>query len=432
MNKSVKTFTLSAISVALLSGCVLDDKYDDSSTGGGSGGSGAFGNIVKLYGDNSDSRFSLTVIDKDGNLTQVAESGDAESLNIRTTPVGEWGANGEGSVLVNIIGGQPAGIMTVADESQDITTPATDGTLQFFIRPLSKAQDGKKVFAKLPMSTGGMYSVDITSAFNSYVGAEAAQQVKLPLECFKNFDFTDVEAPFYIESESSLSFELGNTRIRANTVEEAHVVPCSPEGTLVSAPSVDVFERNRPESGSGWTHGDGIHWNNVIYWANNRNTNNNDIPPSRSFPQDINGGLGITFDGGSKKWGYNGGLRFNFGESYDFSEYMEAGVLTFDIDMIAEAINHSGTINFQFETSPGISSSMIYQVENLPVGTNEYTRITVPMKDFFTRGDGRVDVEALQHVVRLTIQPAPVKEGEYLNNMSFRINNIKMEMYPGK
>lgn len=429
MNKAVKTFALSAMSVALLSGCILDDKYDDGSTGGDSGGT-TIGNIVKLYGDNSDTRFQLQIVDRDGNISDVQASGDAESLNIRTSPVGEWQAQGEGSVLVSVTENQSATIRTASGVPLDLTVPFTKGTLQFFIRPLAKTQDGQKVFVSLPRKSGQEAVVDITSAFNSYVGSKQPQQVKIDLACF-DVESSSSMIPFALVSESNVNFELGNTRLRANTDHEAHIVPCTNDAIVINEPVAEIFQRNRPDADSDWDFGNGFPANpHVSAWANKG------ADPTRTMPGGFGpngGGVGANFnnDAGTEP-GVNGGLRINVnqGDIYDFSQYMEAGILSFDIDVISEAQNHPGTIDLRFETPTGISSSMTYRIEDLSVGTGEFTRIDVPVKEFFTRADGRVDVEVLQNVLRLVIQPTPVKEGEFLNGLNFRINNMQMEMYP--
>lgn len=458
LNKIARSVMLAGLSVSLLSGCV-EDPYDYGNNGEeDNGGSTApTGNIYKVYGDNADGWYNLAIYDEDSGITLVSDSGDAESLNIKVSPV-EVGVE-QGPRQVEIF--DKASVMATSETSRDLSVQANEpnedenikgGTLQFYINPVTKTEGDAKIVVALPTAEGGRAEVDITSAYNSFLGAEHAdflemgQQVKIPASCFteQGVDFSNSETPFALESDSALKFELGNIRIRASTSGEKYVLPCASDSEVLKDDESEIYYRIK-----GDLPGDNCISNDAgtIYqcgWATTTQKVNN---TSLKWPAN---GVTLAFD--KMEAGQEGGLKFTVDsvkdeegnkvfENKDLSQYMEEGVLSLDLDVTSYGAN-GRAITVQIETIQGYTASQVVELPRVGEsgsGGFNFTTVEIPVRDLFTvenlqnpeKPDRRVDARTVQHVQTVVIKPVLADENDSLNDgMEFTVDNIKLLMKP--
>ena len=406
MKKAVKTFTLSAVSMALLSGCVFEQSYEPPVP--------APRTDIQLYGKNSDSRFALSVKDKDGNLSVVSDSGDVLSLNIKTQAVGAWESGDEGNVFVSISENQPASVLTSSESLQDINQYTNDATIQFALLPISQAQRGKAVTVSLPRVAGGESVVDITNVVNAFVGSKQVQQVKLPVSCFKDSDFSHIDTPFALNSESNLYFELGDISINPDSLDEAQVLACATEGALLDEAVSIVFASNDGQ---------------VTGWADEV------VADKDVIATPVENGVNVTYFG---KNVLAGGITFsttpeiepiNNDDIYkDLSLFMENGELQFEITVDSFGQHPTGEFEVSMQSDQGEETGVYSFLLPMAEGNLSHT-ITVPVKELLTQDDGIVAVNtALNMKKPFSIQPAAVSAGGTLMEMDFTINNVQLHI----
>ncbi|AMO54919.1 putative glycoside hydrolase [Endozoicomonas montiporae] len=254
MNKAVKTFALSAISVALLSGCVLDDKYDGGSTGGGGGGGGGGATTaifrVYGYGDYNVKEFDLYAVGQGGNEIKIQRddvtTGTAD--NIKT----EWFASTEedSPILVTISDDAPGSIIAKADANYDYTATTNEGkngggTVRARIFPQTLPEAGQRITVEIP----GSEPLDITELYTTLAGGTGEQWIKLPMSCFEGADLSTGTTPFKITSESNLKFALKDVALRSNTYTEDFTFDCALSNEIAEA---EVYSRDVEGNVTGW------------------------------------------------------------------------------------------------------------------------------------------------------------------------------------
>ena len=447
LKKIARSVMLASLSVALLSGCVEDNyDYGDGNGNGGGGSTPKPTKIYKVYGDSADGWFPLYIVDKDDNKTAVPDSGDSSSLNITTTPVSP--GTSQGPLLITVDNGQPGTILTQASTPIDLTTPANaaedhpdgkGGTLQFYLRPGSKTLSGKKVAVTLPTPEGVATEVDITTAFNAFVGAgngdnnNLGQQLKIPVSCFTDLgvDFSSNDTPFSLTSESNADFELANIRLRAETSKEKYVLPCSWNSEILDEENSNIFTREPNEVDGGWTRSG---------WANNVSTYG---PAKVGWPPagQVEGKGGVTVKFPDAEAGQTAGLILAVDSdkdddnnvvysNKDISRYLENGVLSFDLYVVSYATHPTQVISVKMNTDAEFTDSLSYKLEP-GLADLEWKNVQIPLRDLFTAADGRVDAAAIGHIQKpLVIAPEAPGEGNTLNGMEIAVNNVRLLMNP--
>ena len=463
--KVIKTFALSSISLVLMSGCFFEESYDSSSQGtppqecDPSYGTPE-ANRHRLYDHTNcaDTRYSLTIVDQNGNSTNVDGSGHSSSLNIKTEPAGSWSY--QAPIKVTVSDSAPAIIKSGSSDPIDLTIPFTgqpdsDGNLasnggivRFFVKPLTAPEEGKKVYLKmsnlsvspaLSASTtesaiDGQYyaTYDLTSAMHAYRGVDVSQEVKVPTKCFMNqgVDYTNLKEPFILKSESNFEFELAEIMIRGDADSQAHVLNCETDedGNLIDVGKVitDTVLQINKEEGSGDEQ-------SASGWATRRRTFGG-AAHDPSTESDEFTGRSITFTGNIQE-GVPAGYRLVHAgnrEQKDVSRFMHNGFLQFDIYVksYGQLITRDLIVNMETEIDGNYDAVTDgYVVRNLKPGRVEQVRI--PVSDLmmtYSSGQGyRVEVDYVRNIFATTFSMIPGEqdyEGDDLSGVEFIINNV--------
>ena len=230
MNKAIKTFALSAISVALLSGCVLDDKYDGGSGGGGGGSSAErSNNTVNFYGWantgnlGNDEHFELYTVDHTGSSTLIDRESvtGGEGTSITT---GEYDPENEGwitddAIHIKISDNVGGSVIAKSNSNWDFSPTLGgarwgEGVVRTTIVPITAPIDDNRVFIEVPGS-----KLDITSLYNALSGSSqnVGQRIQIAHSCFAGSNLTNTSTPFKFVSESDLEFAIDEITIRSNS-----------------------------------------------------------------------------------------------------------------------------------------------------------------------------------------------------------------------
>ena len=449
--KVIKTFALSSISLVLMSGCFFEESYDPNAQGNpplscDPSYGDPTGNRHRLYDHTncSDTRYSLVIVDKDGNPATVGGSGHASSLNIKTEPAGAWSY--EAPIKVTVSEDAPASIKSITSEPLDLTIPFTGqpdnegkparngGIVRFFIKPLTTPENDKKVLVKMPVTRitptdntnifesgdGQAYATfDLTSAIHAYLGVDVKQEVKIPTSCFmdEGVNYTQMTEPFILMSESNLEFELSEIMIRGDADGQAHVIDCEADSEILPGTDSEIFTITDDDSTSGW----------AVRRRALGDAKNGQLKITDDFT-----GNEIAFEENTKA----GGLRFLIGGSdsrKDISRFMQDGLLEFNL-YVADFGNGKETRDIKvtmeaegFGESNGISEAFI--VEGTKIG--EVVQVSIPVAPLMTRysdGQGhRVDVDLLRNIdaaLRVELEADEDDENDNLDGASVLINNV--------
>ena len=431
MKKAVKTFALSAMSVALLSGCVLEDKYD----GPGSSGSNAVDATFNIYGMagsvlGNDERFAIKSLDSTGYAEAVNEQGIASGVNINITPENtNWETDGPLNVKIEgLEDDKEAALIAQGEGNFDYSYASPNGTLRLTIDPQTMtpfSADEGFVFVEVP-SSGEPAILDITSAYNSFVGASKPQLLKIPTSCFADTAFSDGSTPFKIISKADTEFVFSVAQMRANTDHELYVYDCS-----VGNDSVVL---NQAVSHAFFVELNGEKLEPKGWARNVRGMNITDT--GKNEPATITDNEGQPLHGQRIVAGSNKAVGVNFGipandNVKDISRYVGAGTLDFNLT-VEELAGHTGGFEVRMAYDLGGDNeiqSKPYTIEAEDFVEGQVTEISIPLNKLLAEpaGQNRVDFNLVRTLDRaLIIQTKGATDP--IDGMTFHISNVNLVM----
>ncbi|MET4692916.1 hypothetical protein [Endozoicomonas lisbonensis] len=442
MKKAVKTFALSAISVALLSGCILDDKYEDGS--GGSGGAPAerTNNTVNFYGWantgnlGNDEAFELFTVDSTGKMTLIErEDVNTDQGNIKT---GEYDPEGEGwlpddAVHVTITDGAGGSIIAKSDTRWDFTPTTTGakwgkGVVRTTIHPITTPEADSRVFIEVPGS-----KLDITDLYNSLSGStqNVGQRIQIAHSCFTGSNLTSTTTPFKFISESDLEFAIEEITIRSNSYASGgYAYDCSLNNEKASDEIFSLAEGSDLEEATGWAS-EIIHFqhgNGASFAAKNNGV---------ELTVGGNGNTGLEFASPSedeektfKNLSYhvaNSKLQFNLIVD---NVPAEQKLPNFRVRMTGDEIDH------QFDED-GDFTGDDYKTTNTPtinIDLSDYVEgqvkvVELPVAAFFEAPNGEMKANLPRNINRILIQSNGGAGGVYAG-MTMHISDIKFVANP--
>ncbi|AMO55077.1 hypothetical protein GZ77_12135 [Endozoicomonas montiporae] len=451
MNKTVKSILLGSLSLSMLAGCNSDDSREDS-TDPAPQPPEIVAEEVVIYGPETTRDFHMRVTNRNNFTFDIPEDLTLRAGNITTQPgltvdhthaektkYGNpiniiIGSNDEGSVMMTSTTGQII----------DLSEATIDGTLQFDLKVNSKPAKGSKVFLTMshenlsvanplppiPSPTGiSEQTIDITGAFNAYSGG-AKQTVRVPLACFNTeeheFDFSQTIMPFGLHSDSNLDIDLSNIRFVPNSTGHRYELQCQkPDNvqTLASSNAHNLFTRgNNPDNDDGftgwarkyktWNGGGSTKIRTDVVNKDNNNTRH----------------LLVTFIE-SQPAGRGGLLLDPNNNNMDWSEFVENGVLRFQLRVDDYALHPTRQLQVSFETA-GNNSNKITLDENCSEGG--WGWVEVPVKELITRADGVVDTTIIQNVRNaMHLAPADIRGQDTLQGIAYRLINVTLQPTPG-
>ena len=419
MRNAVRSVVIGGMSLSLLSGCIIDDPYDYPTNN-----PPATSDEIVVYGPQSTGDFHLQVTDSNNITAEVDTDGYVNRGNISTRQLVP--NQNQGFLNVRVASGtsenQSASIQAVSinDQAIDVSTAEEKGTLQFEIRVHEKVDRDAPVTVTLtsdeptPQNSAPSASVDITEAVNAFIGADT-QFIKLPLDCFAQHgvDLSQSLTPFSIATESDINFDFGNVRLLSNSDAQWYVLPCEKDENVkvLDEQVSELYIRPRGSDIRGWA-------TRVAAWG----------AWDRGWPGNQDYVRAFVKDDAFP--GQGGGIVFRTPDdekTKDLSRYIEKGVLEFMIRVVDYADHPTQVIRLKMESTAGRSSEFV----NLEPGfaDGEWRQVRIPMKQFFTKGDGKIDATLLQDVNRpISIMAAPVQAPDTLEGMEFHISGIRMRM----
>ncbi|KEI71507.1 putative glycoside hydrolase [Endozoicomonas elysicola] len=233
-----KSILLATLSVTMLSGCVEDNyDYPEDGTnppvdpGPGPDPDPDDPNTVVLYGDKAGSVFTLKLADSVLSEPSLVPGSGIHTVGaISTQPAavdGELGDPLAVAVDLSIGSASDASILTDSTESQDLSNTNSNGTLHIEVSdinnlPVSTASN------LVTVSTGATATpVDITDAIYAFTAAESTQKIRVPLSCFADVDFTQVDEPFRLTTSTDLNFTLGKVIMSPDSLSPGYDLPCT-------------------------------------------------------------------------------------------------------------------------------------------------------------------------------------------------------------
>ena len=438
MNKAIKTFALSAISVALLSGCILDDKYDGGSTGGG-GGDGAdsvLGRAVPLYytGNHEDDLqpYVMTAIDSAGADFQVTGEEIPNLENIQV--IGDFL---DTKPLTVTISEDKASLVFKANKKYDMNTSNVSadglgGSVQFYVTTtnyeIGDGEERNKVM--LTMGSGDIRTaIDISSAMAAATpvkdedGASVAQFMRVPLNCFveQGLDLDGVDFAMGIESEGAIQYEFSQARIIANSVADQpgaqNFQGCrNNNNSLILIDDEAVLYRDERIDGE---------WSASGLTEDVRLTRGSSINvTAEGTDEGAQRYRGIHYD---DKFESHRRSVFTFAidraselqdmsqPRLDISHYMEKGALQMnliipnssevpegDIKLVMTLDTPSNNTNGIVNGGYPSSEEVVYNLTANGVEKGTIHPISIPVRDFYTKPNGSISLNGLQYVEKLT------------------------------
>ena len=411
MKSTSRYLILSTLSLSLLAGCNDSSKNDsppqqpEPET-----------ETTVFYGPESTGLFMPKVLDSNGLPADINSDGVVNHGNISTTPIDD---NDQGVLRINIKAGKPATFMTSSASGQAINiagSAAKDGIYQFDLRVHDKPYENRQVLMQASSGNAldGAPAVDLTSTMNALAGRDF-HTIKVPASCFEEqgMDFSQTITGFALTSESNLSFDIGNIQMIPDSADASSVLHCQTNSETLTGLASDIYRRWQGDGGgyvrTGWGNNPSFHY-----------------PAEAHYPEE--GGIGAKYP--NADFGDNGGLTLNIKSDdsiKDISRFVETGVLSFDLTLVNTG-SHSGNIEIRMG-SEGDSDNQAVLLTNLKQGVTNH--LSIPLNQFFTRQDGKLDVASLQRIDRpLVIQPETINESETLRGFEFVINNVSLEMIP--
>ena len=408
MKKAVKTFALSAMSVALLSGCILDDKFSDGTEAGANDPVNLMFHIYNMRKANGDlqihdDRFQLEIVGHDNsNAVLDSNTGTAELESIKITPVGA-GWEYHDAFMVNVSSpeyvysdGEEDPILgtfqvaAIDGKNYDYSATASaghngdHGTIRFTVLPTKGVEEGKHVYVQAPNSD----RFDATSLFNMLAASDTPNLVKIPTNCFVNANFSTGSIPMSISTTSELEFRVDNLQMRGNTSNEAWVYDCSIENEPVTTNVFSVSEELESEG-----------------WATRINTTN--------IPQDNHKNEAVEFDNVTVNGrlatmtGATGVMQFGIevDELFkDYSQLVENGVVRFKL-ALSEFGGKTPNVNVRLTngmSGDDASETNVYAITSDQIVDTELQTVEIKLADLFVEptDQRRVDINLVRQVAR--------------------------------
>ncbi|MET4696794.1 putative glycoside hydrolase [Endozoicomonas lisbonensis] len=452
MNKTVKSILLGSLSLSMLAGCNSDDSSSQDSTDPAPQPPEVVAEEVVIYGPETTRDFHMRVTNRNNFTFDIPEDLALQAGNMTTQPVltvdptnGEQALYGN-PVNIKIAGNNKGSVMMTSTTGHiiDLSESTVDGTLQFDLKVNSKPAKGSRVFLTMshenlsvvnplppiPSPTGiSEQTIDITGAFNAFSGGEK-QTVRVPLACFNTeeheFDFSQTIMPFGLHSENNLDIDLSNIRFVPNSTGHRYELQCEQSDnvrTLSSESAHNMFTRsNNADIDDGFTG-----------WARKYKTwNGGGTTKIRTevVNKDNNNTRHLLVTFIESQPAGRGGLLLDPNNSHmDWSEFVENGVLRFQLRVDDYALHPTRQLQVSFETE-GHNSNKIQLDENCSDGG--WGWVEVPVKELITRADGTVDTTIIQNVKNaLHLAPADIRGQDTLQGIAYRLINVTLQPAPG-
>ncbi|GEA51854.1 hypothetical protein VIN01S_26580 [Vibrio inusitatus NBRC 102082] len=472
------SLTLLIGSTLILSGC-LDDKYDYGDTGGAGGGGG--GGDTGLATDFGLNLYRVDAADNETSWRQPFTMTMKDSTSDEVTV--DTGPNENGNITIDNVDFHDFTTMNVAVEA-DVMSNATasisfsankpvntvrtyhgwangdsdhinwnKGSLSFEIQPEASVDADEDTLTRATVTlrdqAGNSRSVDVTSAVIATTGAQALQEIKLPLSCF--FDSTDVDpktlqTAIEFETEGPVRYSLANVRWMANSMPDnwgaIEVQPCS-NSAQIESDDITILRHATKIDGETVING----------WAPNVSAVNGNVAHAQPAGSQDDWPLFVGINHNNE--GHNPDNKSYFihnvllddNEKVDLSQYMETGAVEFFLALNANSIepsHESWEIAFKLDgiipegSTGGISSLPVgIDMSNISPGAMVY-RVSIPMKDLFsvTYNAGqdneytKVLLNALQNVKNfVSFAQSKEDDGHHFAGLVYSIAEVKINKF---
>ncbi|PSU33855.1 putative glycoside hydrolase [Photobacterium lutimaris] len=487
-NSKAKLAIIISAAIAL-SGC-LDDNYNygDGGNGGGNGGGGdggGGGGDVALATDFGLNLYRADAKESEANWRQPFDMKIKDSTNGEVVVTDGMTTSGNITIEgVDFTDFGAANVTVVADATRDTTTNTASvlfsseepvntvrtyhgwangdvahenwnkGSLSFQIQPEGTVDIGDtltKATITLRDEAGNASSVDVTSAIVATKGAQALQQIKLPLSCF--FDGTDVdhtklETAIEFETTGPVQYKLKDVRWMANSVPEnwafQDILACENAARIESSEESILRYTVKNGETTGWATGIRANNGKLSYgqpggW-----------PDTEAQFAEIHY---VAADGGEYKPDNKTFFPLEIAaleefKAVDLSQYMESGALELKLFISGAGVvpeHDEWEIFFKFdgitpEGSTGRleSTSVGVIMSDVNKGATAY-QISIPMKDLFTYTvDGsysdRIRLNTLQHINKLvsSAQSTDDTEGHNFAGFKYGVADVKIVKTPSQ
>ncbi|WP_081622153.1 sulfatase-like hydrolase/transferase [Endozoicomonas elysicola] len=314
---------------------------------------------------------------------------------------------------------QVASVQVVNYGNKDLSSTTPAGTLQFEISDIHDLDESvNRVTVAMSSEDGQEAKVDITGAVYSFAGSERVQTVNIPLSCFAGVDFSQLDKPFVLKTDSSVNLVLGNINLAPERAGNSLDLACEPAGVVLSGPASQLHGPNGSDvpwqiktSGQNLSRQSDAHLvDSEGGWIDQQGTITGKVPAD--FTKSSAGVSLVPADNQNP-------------ELVDISKYLENGALVFDLQVDTRGSMDTKVV-VQLDTLNGGNS---IKQELMDYSATAFKEQRISLKDFFTDKDGKVQVNGVQSITRPFMFKLENSANSF-NEAEFDIRNVRLMMTP--